>query len=129
MARRLLMSFGWLAMSKKRTFGYSVSDRTTHAGPEPVILLTREGFRWVCAGTFPPKRAGGGRGWLRSDIEQLTGLARLGVKVEVAERVLNHARERMEATCDVHHYTDEKRAALEKRAKHLADLRDAESSA
>lgn len=27
-------------------------------------------YRWVCAGTFPPKRAGGGRGWLRSDIEK-----------------------------------------------------------
>jgi len=58
-----------------------------------------------------------------------TGLARLGVKVEVAERVLNHAREAMEATYDVHHYIDEKRAALEKWAKYLADLRDAESSA
>ena len=58
-----------------------------------------------------------------------TGLARLGVKVEVAERVLNHARERMEATYDVHHYIDEKRAALEKWAKYLGDLRDAESSA
>jgi len=27
-------------------------------------------YRWVCAGTFPPKRAGDGRGWLRSDIER-----------------------------------------------------------
>jgi predicted DNA-binding transcriptional regulator AlpA len=27
-------------------------------------------YRWVCAGTFPAKRAGGGRGWLRSDIER-----------------------------------------------------------
>jgi predicted DNA-binding transcriptional regulator AlpA len=27
-------------------------------------------YRWVCAGTFPTKRAGGGRGWLRSDIER-----------------------------------------------------------
>jgi predicted DNA-binding transcriptional regulator AlpA len=26
-------------------------------------------WRWVLAGTFPPKRAGGGRGWLRSDVE------------------------------------------------------------
>ncbi len=33
-------------------------------------------YRWVCAGTFPPKRAGGGRGWLRSDVEQwLNGAA------------------------------------------------------
>lgn len=31
-------------------------------------------YRWVCAGTFPAKRAGGGRGWLRSDVERwLTG--------------------------------------------------------
>ena len=27
-------------------------------------------WRWVLAGTFPPKRAGGGRGWLRSDVER-----------------------------------------------------------
>jgi predicted DNA-binding transcriptional regulator AlpA len=27
-------------------------------------------YRWVVAGTFPEKRAGGGRGWLRSDIER-----------------------------------------------------------
>ena len=27
-------------------------------------------YRWVCAGTFPEKRAGGGRGWLRSDVER-----------------------------------------------------------
>jgi len=27
-------------------------------------------YRWVRAGEFPPKRAGGGRGWLRSDVEQ-----------------------------------------------------------
>lgn len=26
-------------------------------------------YRWVCAGTFPVKRAGSGRGWLRSDVE------------------------------------------------------------
>jgi integrase len=58
-----------------------------------------------------------------------TGLARLGVKVHVAERVLNHARERMEATYDVHDYIDEKREALEKWAKHLADIRDAPGSA
>ena len=27
-------------------------------------------YRWVCAGTFPEKRAGSGRGWLRSDVER-----------------------------------------------------------
>ena len=53
-----------------------------------------------------------------------TGLARLGVKTDVAERVLNHARERIEATYDVHEYISEKREALEKWAQHLADLQD-----
>lgn len=34
-------------------------------------------YRWVCASTFPPKRAGGGRGWLRSDVERwLSGVGR-----------------------------------------------------
>ena len=27
-------------------------------------------YRWVRAGTFPGKRAGGGRGWLQSDVER-----------------------------------------------------------
>jgi len=51
-----------------------------------------------------------------------TGLARLGVSVSIAERVLNHARERIAATYDVHDYIDEKREALEKWARYLKDL-------
>ena len=51
-----------------------------------------------------------------------TGLARLGVKIDIAERVLNYARERMEATYDVHEYIDEKREALDKWATHLAAM-------
>jgi predicted DNA-binding transcriptional regulator AlpA len=27
-------------------------------------------YRWVLAGRFPPKRAGSGGGWLRSDVER-----------------------------------------------------------
>jgi prophage regulatory protein len=30
-------------------------------------------YRWIRAGTFPAKRAGGGRGWLRSDVERWLG--------------------------------------------------------
>jgi integrase len=56
-----------------------------------------------------------------------TGLARLGVKLDIAERVLNHARERMQATYDVHEYFDEKREALESWANYLRELRDAHS--
>jgi integrase len=57
-----------------------------------------------------------------------TGLARLGIKVDIAERVLNHARERMEATYDVHDYVDEKREALDKWAKYLEALRGDQGS-
>ena len=53
-----------------------------------------------------------------------TGLAKLGVKTDIGERVLNHARERIEATYDVHGYIDEKREALDKWAKYLAGLCD-----
>jgi integrase len=48
-----------------------------------------------------------------------TGLARLGVANDIAERVLNHARERMAGVYNVHHYVPEKRAALEQWAEHL----------
>jgi hypothetical protein len=47
------------------------------------------------------------------------GLGRLGDRKEIAERVLNHTRERMHATYDVHEYIDEKREALEKWAQYL----------
>lgn len=53
-----------------------------------------------------------------------TGLAKLGVKTEIGERVLNHARDRIEATYDVHGYIDEKREALEKWSGYLTGLCD-----
>jgi integrase len=51
-----------------------------------------------------------------------TGLARLKVEPHIAERVLNHAQEKIAGTYDVHAYADEKRAALEKWAAHLKEL-------
>jgi integrase len=53
-----------------------------------------------------------------------TGLARLGVKFDIAERVLNHAREKIHATYDLHEYLDEKREALDRWEKYLKSLRD-----
>ena len=53
-----------------------------------------------------------------------TGLAKLGIKTDTGERVLNHARERIEATYDVHGYIGEKPETLEKWAKYLAGLCD-----
>jgi integrase len=53
-----------------------------------------------------------------------TGLGRLGIKIDIAERVLNHARNRIEATYDLHEYIDEKREALTRWAQYLERLRD-----
>lgn len=53
-----------------------------------------------------------------------TGLARLKVAPHVAERVLNHAQERIPGTYDVHDYLDEKREALDRWAAHLQSLVD-----
>ena len=53
------------------------------------------------------------------DARDAPELAKLGVKTDIGERVLNHARERIEATYDVHGYIDEKRDALEMWAKYL----------
>ena len=51
-----------------------------------------------------------------------TGLARLKVAPHIAERVLNHAQERIPGTYDMHDYADEKRAALEQWAAHVMAL-------
>jgi integrase len=52
-----------------------------------------------------------------------TGLAKLGVRPDIAERCLNHAQPGIIATYDVHQYLDEKRAALESWAAHLERLK------
>jgi integrase len=52
-----------------------------------------------------------------------TGLARLKIAPHIAERVLNHAQEKIEGTYDTHDYLEEKRDALDKWATHLAGLR------
>ena len=52
-----------------------------------------------------------------------TGLARLKVAPHIAERVLNHAQEKIPGTYDVHDYLDEKREALEQWTAHLEALK------
>ena len=52
-----------------------------------------------------------------------TGLARVGIQPHIAERVLNHAQEKIAGTYDRHAYLDEKRAALEQWAAHLTGLK------
>jgi integrase len=51
-----------------------------------------------------------------------TGLARLKIAPHIAERVLNHAQEKIPGTYDTHGYLDEKRDALDKWAAHLEEL-------
>jgi integrase len=51
-----------------------------------------------------------------------TGLAKLGVNKDVAERILNHVREDMVGVYDTYDYLDEKRAALQKWSNYLKSL-------
>jgi integrase len=51
-----------------------------------------------------------------------TGLSKLGIKTDIAERVLNHVRDKMEETYDVHDYLTDKRMALDAWAARLAEL-------
>ena len=53
-----------------------------------------------------------------------TGLSRLKVEPHIAERVLNHAQEKIAGTYDQWEYIEEKRDALDKWAAHLEGLRD-----
>lgn len=51
-----------------------------------------------------------------------TGLSRVGVRPDIAERVLNHSPGRLVATYDVHEHLEERRAALERWAAHVQSL-------
>ena len=53
-----------------------------------------------------------------------TGLARVGVRPDIAERVLNHKLDKLLLTYDRHGYLDERRDALERWAAHLASLKE-----
>jgi integrase len=53
-----------------------------------------------------------------------TGLARLQVAPHIAERVLNHAQDRIPGTYDVHDYVEEKREALVLWERHLSSLKE-----
>lgn len=53
-----------------------------------------------------------------------TGLAKLGIRPDVAERCLNHAQPGSVATYDTHQYLGEKRDALTRWADHLQAFRD-----
>jgi integrase len=60
-------------------------------------------------------------GWRLHDIRRSvrSGLARLSVRPDVAERVLAHVPGGIERVYDLHHYGEEKRRALEAWARHV----------
>ncbi len=57
-----------------------------------------------------------------------TGLGKLKIQPHIAERVVNHSQQKMVATYDTGEYLDEKRAALDKWARHMRSLRDAKKA-
>jgi integrase len=66
-------------------------------------------------------RETGIKNWRLHDLRRTlrSGLAELGVRYEIAERVIGHAMPQLERTYNVFAYREEKRSALEQWARHL----------
>ena len=109
--------FAWLKReAEKSPFVLPADDNSK---PVDAKLLTRSLARWQ--NTLAKK---GFEPFTLHDLRRTcrTGLARLKIAPHVAERVLNHAQEKIAGTYDVHDYMDEKREALGKWADHLNGL-------
>jgi integrase len=95
------------------------------------FVFTRDGNRpigGVSAIKAKLDRVSGLTGWRLHDLRRTlrTGLARLGVVEEIAERVIGHVRSKLVRTYDLHRYRAEKAAALERWAGHVSGLVAAE---
>jgi integrase len=103
-------------LAKKSAFVVPVDDGSKPADPK---LITRSVARCL-----PMWKKHGVKAWTPHDLRRTcrTGLAQLKIQPHIAERVLNHAQDRIPGTYDVHPYLDEKREALDKWAAHLASL-------
>ena len=94
-------------------------------------VFTRDGKRPI-AGMADMKaeidKASGLTGWRFHDLRRTlrTGLAKLGVAEEIAERVLGHARSKLVETYNVHKYRAEKAEALQRWADHVTGIVQAE---
>jgi integrase len=113
-------------LAGKSAFVVPVEDGSAPADPK---LVTRSVAR--CLTTW---KKHGVAAWTPHDLRRTcrTGLSRLkdehgraAVPPHIAERVLNHAQDRIAGTYDTHSYLDEKRDALEKWATHLQSLASA----
>jgi integrase len=102
--------------AKKSAFVVPVDDGSSAADPK---LITRSVAR--CLTTW---KKHGIKAWTPHDLRRTcrTGLAQLKIPPHIAERVLNHAQDRMPGTYDTHDYLDEKREALDQWTAHLQGL-------
>lgn len=103
-------------LTKKSRFVFPNEDGTQATDPK---LITRSVAR--CQATFRKK---GIKAFTPHDLRRTcrTGLSRLKIEPHIAERVLNHAQEKIAGTYDVWEYADEKRGALERWAAHIKAL-------
>lgn len=103
-------------LAKRSPFVFPNDDGSAPADPK---LVTRSVARYQA--TFQEL---GIKPFTPHDLRRTcrTGLARLKIQPHVAERVLNHAQEKIAGTYDVWEYMEEKREALDKWAQHLARL-------
>ena len=102
----------------KRTAGRSpwVFPAEDGDGPMDPKLLTRSIARHL--DTFAEHKVAA---FMLHDLRRTvrTGLAKLGIRPDIAERCLNHAQPGIIATYDTHRYLEEKRDALTQWANHL----------
>jgi integrase len=103
-------------LAKQSAFVLPVDNGLRPADPK---LITRSVARCL-----PTWKTHGVKAWTPHDLRRTcrTGLARLKIPPHIAERVLNHAQERIPGTYDVHDYLEEKRDALDQWAAHLVAL-------
>ena len=89
---------------------------TTTSGRRPVSGFSKSAVRTI--------ELSGITGWTVHDLRRTcrTGLARLGIPEIVAERVINHAKQGLIKTYDLHEYEDEKRDGLNRWAQEVMNL-------
>lgn len=70
------------------------------------------------------RKASGVQGWTLHDLRRTgrTGLSRLKVPSMVSELVINHGRDSLQKTYDLHEFLDEKRDALERWSNHVRNI-------
>ena len=99
-------------------------ERLERNGP---YVFTRDGQRPIAGMADSKARldsASGVTGWRMHDLRRTlrTGLARLGIVEEIAERAIGHSRSKLEQTYNVHEYRNEKAEALQRWADHVMGI-------